>query len=520
MFKKMSFLFLLFFTYPSFADYTLNLLHTNDLHAHLMPFKQNGEDCSELNNTCRGGFDKIKAFIDTERKKNPSLILLDAGDRFSGTIFYTMRKSQDIATLMQKMNYDAMALGNHDFDDGLPELIKFTQTVTPPLLASNVIFPSNHPLTKKVLPALVLHRNGKQIGIIGSLAPETKTTSSHAEEISLEEPIDKIRPLIEKLKQQGVNIIILLNHLGFDKDELLAQQLTDIDIIVSGHTHTLLSNSSDENAQGPYPVIVQNPQNKPVLIVSAGIGGHHVGRLSVTFDETGEIVSFNGDTIPMDEKILPDNEIKTTIEKLNQKLSATLLAPICQTVTHIAMTPRGNFCSESCYVGEVLAQTLLQAANKQKQTDFAFLNAGGIRSGLPEGKITSKHLAQAYPFDSEAAIIRLTGQEVINYLNHGLEKYLINDRTNEFLQVAGLSYTFSQKTQQVQDVLINQKPIELTAIYNVVLPVFLAKGGDGFPQAKTIDILKGNTVRDLIASQLKETGELTQPFENKIKCID
>lgn len=502
-------------TAHSNANYQLDIIHTNDLHSHLIPFKSDGSKCSY--DTCRGGFAKIKSFIDTEREKSSNLILLDAGDRFSGTVFYTLRKSKDISRLLNEMHYDAMALGNHDFDDGIQELEKFSQNINAPILNSNVIFPTTTPLNSKVLPVLVLHKNGRQIGIISTITPTTKTTSSNAKDIELNEPIKTIQPLIQKLKQQNVDIIILLNHIGIDKDIELAKQLSDVDIIVSAHTHTLLSNNPNEKeSKGSYPVVVPDKNGKNILIVSSGIGGHHVGKLSVTFDKNGEIIAYQGDTIPMDNSIQPDPKILNILEEIQTEIDAILNQSIFSNKEKIALTRDELFCSESCYIGEVLTDSLLAAAQKiEPKTDFAFLNSGGIRSGLPEGNITFQNIAQTYPFDSKAVIVQIKGSEIISYLNHGLKEYIPDDRTNPFMQVAGMDYLFSAKDKSVKKLNIHNAPLDPEKNYLVVMPSFLANGGDEFPKLKIVKELSEKTIREEFISILKE--KKINKFENRIK---
>ncbi len=497
---------------PSFK---LDLLHTNDLHAHFLPFKSDGSSCTY--NTCRGGWAKIKSFIDKERKNNPNLILLDAGDRFSGTVFYTLRKSQDMPLLLNEMKYDAMCLGNHDFDDGLPELEKFQKKINAPILNSNIIFPQKSDLSKSILPAIVLHKMGRQIGIISALTPTTKTTSSNAKEIELTEPIETIQPLIQKLKKQNVDIIILLNHIGIDKDIELAQQLSDVDIIVSAHTHTLLSNNPNEkDAKGGYPVVIKNKDNKNVLIVSAGIGGHHVGKLSVEFDEKGEILAYQGDTIPMDNSITPDSQMLKILETIQSEIDTILNQKIFSTTQKIPLTHDGLFCSESCYIGEVLTDSLLKAAQKiEPKTDFAFLNSGGIRAGFQQGDITFKNIAQTYPFDSKAVIVKIKGKDIISYLNHGLKEYVTDDRTNPFIQTGGLGYLFSGTNKLVKKIDIPNKTLEDEKEYLVVMPSFLAKGGDGFPILDVVTELPEKSIREEIISILKNSP--IKKFENRIK---
>ncbi len=502
------------YTYAN-TPFKLTLLHTNDLHSHFLPFKSDGSSCTY--DTCLGGWAKIKSFINTEKQNNKNLILLDAGDRFSGTVFYTLRKSQDISVLLNEMQYDAMCLGNHDFDDGLPELEKFVKNIKAPVLSSNVIFPEKSFLKNDILPVIVLHKEGRQIGIISALTPTTKTTSSNATEIELKQPIETIQPLIQKLKNQKVDIIILLNHIGIDKDIELAQQLSDVDVIVSAHTHTLLSNNPNEKeAKGGYPVLIPNKDGKNVLIVSAGIGGHHVGKLSLEFDEKGDIVSYQGDTIPMDNKIKPDTNMLKMLDTIQSEIDAILSEKIFFNSQKIPLTHDGLFCSESCYVGEVLTDSLLKAAQKiEPKTDFAFLNAGGIRAGFQQGDITFKNIAQTYPFDSKAVIVKMKGKEILPYLNHGLKEYVPDDRTNPFIQTAGLGYLFSGTEKIVKKIDLNKKSLEDEKEYLIVMPSFLAKGGDGFPTLEIVKVLPEKSIREEIISILKNNP--IKKFENRIK---
>ncbi len=495
--------------------YRLDLLHTNDLHSHFLPFKTDGSSCTY--ETCSGGFAKIQTVIQQEKKENPNLILLDAGDRFSGTVFYTLRKGKDIPNLMNEMHYDAMNIGNHDFDDGLDELYKFVQKSNAPVVSANVQFPKNHPLKKEIRPALVIHKNNRQIGIISLLTKDAKTTSAKADEINLLSYEEALTPLVNKLKNQGVDIIILLNHIGIDEDIKLAQNSTDIDIIISAHTHTLLSNNPEEkNAKGGYPLVIKNKNGEKVLIVSAGIGGHHIGKLTAFFDKNGLVHSFSGDTKPIDTSITPDTKMVKMIEDIQSKVNDILTQKIFTTTAPIPLTRNSAFCSESCYVGEILTDALLKAGQKANpNVSLAFLNAGGIRAGFPKGEITFQHMAQTYPFDSKAVIVKIKGADILSYLNHGLKEYILDDRTNAFIQASGLSYLFSAKENRVKNIKINNQPLDMTKEYLVVMPSFLANGGDNFPKLEIIQTLKEKTIREEFISILKE--QKLKPFENRIK---
>lgn len=492
---------------------TLSIIHTNDLHSHFLPSDAKYQDCEEGNEHCLGGYGRIKMFIEENRQDNT--LVLDAGDRFSGTVFYTLRKSQDVTALTNVLNYDVVTLGNHEFDDGLNELEKFAVGLSAPIVSANVVFPKDSKLNKRIVPSVIVHKNGLKIGVIGALAEETKSESAKAQDINLTAVIPAVREEVERLKQQQIDILIALTHIGIDKDMALAKAVPDLDVIVGGHTHTLLSNNRyEKNVFGAYPMIVRHQNGSKTLIVTSGLAGHHVGLLNVKFDKNGYISSFNGDTIRMDDKIKNDLKITDMIADIEAKIQTVISEPILMTQIPIHMTGKERYCSENCYVGEVLTDTLLNAT-KEYHTDIAFLNAGGIRAALPKGQVAFRHIASAYPFDSNATIIQMTGAELVAYISHGIQKYLPNDRTNAFLQIAGGTYEFSPDTKKADNVRVSGNPVDENKIYRVIVPSFMAEGGDGFKVFENKHTLP-ISIRDMMINYLKSNPHI-KPFENRIR---
>lgn len=494
------------------SDFTLHLMHTNDLHAHLIPFNPDNRACDYSSKACLGGFARLKTVIDAYRTQYPDTILLDAGDRFSGTVFYTLRKGQDIIKLMNDFHYDAMTLGNHDFDDGLSEIEKMTAHTNAPVVCANIDFSDKDTLKQKIRPALIVERNGQQIGIIGALTEDVKTETLHAGEITLKPFLQSIQQEINRLKQQGINKIILLSHAGVTVDEQLAHQLTDIDIIAGGHTHTLFSNNpTEKTAKNPYPKVVKNAQGKKVLIVSSGYGGQHIGQLSIDFNQKGEIIAYQGDTKRIDADVPVDSGMEAKIKSIEKTLAELLNAPLTEVPFNIPLTPNRLFCSENCHIGEVLTDLIKQTV---PEAEIVFLNAGGIRTGLPNGTVTFKHLAQSYPFDSPLILTPMTDTEIRAFLQHGLKNYLPNDRTNAFLQIAGATYTFDPQNRQLKT-LIYETPKSQNETYLVAMPSFIANGGDGYPKRSTFKTLPAS-VRDILKTGLQNMNE-KPTLQNRIQ---
>ena len=497
-------------------SFELHLLHTNDLHSHLLPFNPDNRECTYNQKGCFGGFANIKTVVDSYRQKYPDLILLDAGDRFSGTVFYTLRKGQDIIPLVNQFKYDVLTLGNHDFDSGLSEIEKMMTVVNAPVVSANVVFPKESVLAKQIKKSVVIERQGRKIGIIGALTPDIKTETISAKEIDLLPIVQSIQQEIDILKKQNIQYIILLTHIGFDLDKEIASQLTDIDIIVSAHSHTLLSNNhTEKQAQGRYPTVVYNKNQEKVLIVSSGFGGQHIGALSVVL-KNGVVQSYNGDTIRIDSSIQPNQEIRVQIEKIEQELSEQLNKPIMTLNENVHLTPNQLFCSEECYIGEVLTDALKQ---KYQDVDFVFINAGGIRSGLFKGAVSFKQLAEVYPFDSSVVVVKMTGKQVEAYLQYGIKNYVSNDRTNELLQTAGLSYTFDSQKRYITDIKILSGNLDQNKEYRVILPSFLAEGGDGFP-IYPVEKELSQSIRNLLIDIFQLPTYQLPVFEKRIQKIN
>lgn len=494
----------------------LHLLHTNDLHSHLLPFNSDNRKCTYNQEDCLGGFATIKTIIDSYRQKHPGLVLLDAGDRFSGTVFYTLRKSQDIIPLMNQFQYDALTLGNHDFDSGLSEIEKMMKVINAPVVSANVKFPKESVLAKKIKKSVIIERQGQKIGIIGALTPDIKTETASAKEIDLSPLVQSIQAEIDILHKQNIQYIILLTHIGFDLDKEIASQLTGVDIIVGGHSHTLLSNNDmEKQKQDSYPVIVSNKSGEKVLIVSSGFGGQYIGLLSVVLKD-GSVQSYNGDTIRIDSLIQPNQAMKVQIEQIEQELAEQLNKPIMTLDKNVSLTPNQLFCSEECYIGEVLTDALKQ---KYQDVDFVFMNAGGIRSGLFQGDVSFKQLAEVYPFDSSIVVVKMTGAQIKAYLQYGINNYLSDDRTNAFIQAAGLSYIFDSQAKKIISVQTQQGDLDNNKEYQVILPSFLAGGGDGFPVCP-IEKELSQSVRNLLIDIFQLPTYRLPVLEKRIQKIN
>jgi len=204
-----------------------------------------------------------------------------------------------------------MALGNHEFDDGVDGLVPFIRNMTDlPILSCNIDV-SNEPKLKNLIkPSIIKEFEGRKIAIIGYTTPDTKFLSKPGETVIFNDEIDSIRNEIKNLQIEhgnSLNIFIAVGHSGIEKDKEIAAKIEDLDIVVGGHSHTFLFTGdtlpSTEKPYGPYPLVYDHGVKGKTLVVQASARGKYLGRLDTVFDENGIIVKYGGNPILLDESI-------------------------------------------------------------------------------------------------------------------------------------------------------------------------------------------------------------------------
>lgn len=516
-------------------DFTLTILHTNDVHARIDQVTASGSSCSADNaarQRCFGGYARLSTQLAALRASRPNAITLDAGDVFQGTLFYTLAKSDAVKPFLGALGYDAMTLGNHEFDDGPAELARFLEGLTVPVVAANVDA-SREPLLRGRWQAhRIIEIGGERIGIVGLTTPETTITSSPGETIGFGAPIEALRREVSALQAAGVNKIVALTHLGATVDADLARQVDGVDIYVGGHSHTLLHNGEDPRRQGPYPLVVRTPSGAPALIVQAYYGGLFLGDLQVTFDGAGVVTRWEGDTIPMDARIARDPGIQAMVDRMAAPLAELRARQVgVATATLDGSSARCRFAE--CTLGNLIGDAMLAAASGT-QARIAIQNGGGIRTSIPAGPITLGQVLEVLPFSNTLATLRLTGADIVAALEHGVSRAddARNEGTGRFPQVAGLRFGFDPskpvgsriRAVEVRTAAGGFAPIDPNAIYPVATNDFLRKGGDGYAmfRDKAIDAYDaGPNLEDVLTAHIQALGGTVTPtLEGRVVRID
>jgi 5'-nucleotidase len=496
------------------ADYTLTILHTNDFHARFEPISKYDSGCGSEDNAegkCFGGSARLVTAIADARARSNNSILVDGGDQFQGTLFYTYYKGALAAEMMNKLGYDAMTVGNHEFDDGPEVLAGFMSAVNFPVLLSNADVSGEPLLAGKLAKSTIIERGGQKIGLIGLTPEDTDELASPGENITFYDPAMAVAEQVAKLQDNGVNKIIVLSHSGYAVDQRVAAAVPGIDVIVGGHSNTLLSNTN-ERAAGAYPTMVGN-----TAIVQAYAYGKFLGELNVTFNDAGEIVTATGEPIVMDGTVAEDAATVARIAEAAAPLDEIRNKVVAEAATEIG-GDRAVCRAMECSMGNLIADAMLDRV-KDQGVEIAIQNGGGIRASIDAGPITMGEVLTVLPFQNTLSTFQVDGKTLVEALENGVSQ--MEEGAGRFPQVAGMTYAVDPAAAagaRISDVMVGGAPIDMAKVYGVVSNNYVRNGGDGYKMFKgamnAYDF--GPDLADVTAEFLAAKGPFTPYTDGRI----
>ncbi|CAH1168273.1 unnamed protein product [Phyllotreta striolata] len=489
------------------CNFELLLLHNNDVHGRFEETEKNTGACRERNRnvSCVGGFARTAHLVRKYRNEaksgaGPNVIFLNAGDTFVGTVWYTVHTWKICTAFMNILKPDVQCLGNHEFDKGTDELYNFVSSVKFPTIGGNVDFSKVPKLDKIVPKSIVLTINGTKIGIVGHVTPDTEKISSPGATVFLDE-IEILRQETERLDKMGVKIIIDLGHSGYGKDKEIAKKVPLVDVVVGGHTHTFLWSGGKQpdidEAKGPYPTMIKQNSGKRVPVLQAFAYSKYLGRIKLTFDDHGNLLTHSGQPIFLESSIVQEPDVLKLLETyradiniVNKKTLGTSLV----TLDGATSTCRYGECNFGNLIAD--ANVLYQASMaKEVWTDapIGLMNGGSIRATViprtSDGGVTRGDLLAALPYGNLIMTLKLKGSDLIKTLELGIRS---NGETSrgEFLQVSGLKVLYDRSKPSMSRVVSvrvrcgncvipTYRPIDVNKYYSVVTSNFLADGFDG-----------------------------------------
>lgn len=456
--------------------FTLSIIHTNDTRAAHLP-DANGN----------GGAARLAAVVNQIRAQNPNSVVIDAGDRFTGTLFHTQYRGQDQVQIMNLIGYNAMALGNHEFDNGDKVLADFINGLNFPVLSANLDVSGSPDLNSRVLPYTIIDMSGRQIGVIGLTTAQTTEISNPGDALIFNSNYAAIaNEYAAVLEDLGVNVVILVVDVGPGEAEVLIPELVGVDVVIGGRSQT-----SASTLAGDYMLEFENMAGDTIYYVQAEANTRFVGRMNMTFDADGFVTGVNGELIFLSRYITPDPTVDALVADLYEQVRALSEQPIGATATAV-LDGRREVCRvEECSLGSVIAESMRFTSGAQ----IAIMNGGGIRASIDAGDITLGEALSVQPFSNLLSTFQLSGADLITALENGVSGVSVTDGvigrsglSGRFPQVAGIRYSYDP-TQAVGSRIVSVEiqaedgsfsPIEPDTLYTVVTNGFIRTGGDGY----------------------------------------
>jgi 5'-nucleotidase len=539
----------------------MKILHINDHHSHLSPDDGFGVDLGTGVGEVEyqlGGFPQVVEKFQQLEGRGQNTVKVHAGDAVTGTLFYSLFEGEADAALMNEVCFDMFALGNHEFDDGDAQLangfltdLASDPSCHTPVIAANVVPEVGTPLRpsegESFIQPYVIEEfvGGQKVGFIGiDIAQKTKQSSSPLESTQFLDEAATAQQYVDELTEMGIENIVLVTHYQYDNDLELARQVTDIDAIIGGDSHTLLGDfaAMELNSSGDYPTKTTNADGDPVCVAQAWQYSYVVGELNVTFED-GKNVGCEGtphllvsepdggytkevvidgeeEDVPLTarekrdfERALrdvpnvtiarPDQKAQRILDGYNEQVSVLEQQEI-GTATEDLCLERipGQGRSQICEIDEVSTSEAVSNVNggfiqqivtdafaaRAFRADFAIQNAGGVRIDIPAGPITIADAYELLPFANTLVELELSGQEVADVLEEAVTFAIDPDGStgaypygSKIRWNADLSETAGNRISNIE-ILDGSDwtPIDRNATYIVVTNSFIASGRDGY----------------------------------------
>lgn len=469
--------------------HNLSILYTGDTQGHLSSFYYDSKKPV-------GGVAKRAIYFQDKRRHSDMVWLtLDSGDAISGTPLSNAFEGWLDIVAMNRLKYDAMCLGVHEFDYGVDRLRALMGEAEFPILSANIVNASDgEPFAK---PYVIIERGGLRIAILGltSADIDDQLPPEKFRGLQVMDPIAMAEQLVPQLAAQS-DIIVALTHLGIDEDIRLSSKLQEIDVIVGGMSHSEL--------QVPMKV-------GRTLIVHDGEYGKNVGLLKLSFQRTGadwENKYFDSLLEPMSGKWVENSDYVDWLAKYQAQLGERL--------SRIAGTSKQRFSNLKVFSSETeLGNYVCDVLKARSSADVSLLPAAFFRGDIPQGDITLSELYSALPYDHYGMVLTLTGAELVQVLSEGAG----NIGKPGFPQVSGLSFGIANS--RAYDVMVNGQPVDMFATYRLATSDYLANGNLGYSTLGTIETRRntGYLIRDMVQDTLQSGQPASAILSNRINFV-
>lgn len=483
--KKISLAALSVLAMASFGSMVTNarnlvILTTNDVHSTVDP----GDDGN-------GGVLQRKAIIDSVRRAEKDVMLIDAGDAVQGSLYFRFFRGLVENELMQLQDYDLRILGNHEFDNGINELAHYLTPWKGKVLSANYDARGTA-LDGLLTPYVVKKIDGKRIGFFGlNVDPKGLIGTDNMGGVRFKDVITTANTAAAMLrKKEKCDLVVAVTHIGYTAkdnkttDVDLARASKDIDIIIGGHSHTVVT----PGREGKYPSIVNNAEGRPVLIAQTGKYGPNIGYINIDLDDLKKgkrpsAEEFEYRLIPVTDRFPHesyDQDITAWLAPYKHDVDSVNARVIGYAPTPLdSDDPVGEYANWTADMArDIMQQTLdsIHAADPASTlpvtVDMAIMNVGGIRQDMKAGPVTEGKILSTFPFTNKLVLLDLTGEQLLQAMESAAR------RGGEAIS-AEMKVLVDDNNHMI-DAWLNGRAIDPEKHYYVVTINYLADGNDGF----------------------------------------
>lgn len=477
---------------PNFK--VITVFATSDIHGHLEPYKASGME-REI-----GGLAKMSKIVKDFRVKQPNTLLIDGGDAPYNTNITNLFEGASAIEIMNEMGYDAMALGNHDFDFPFDVMKRNAGNAKFPFLSANTYYNGEYP--EFLAPSIIKEIDGVKVGIIGLTDDQSRvyTHPRNVEGIVFKEQFEAAQKAVDEIAEK-TDVVIALAHIHGNNPEL-PKKVKGIDVEIGGGQD-----------------VVGLPQNiEGTWLISPGKHAEVLNQINLNI-LNNKMIGINFAHIFLTENLEKDQAVENIIEKYRTQLDEKMQNVMGE--TKVALDgERSTVRLKESNLANIIADSLRDLTG----AEIALQNGGGVRASIDEGEITMNEIYAVLPFDNTVVVVEASGETIWKALEHGVSWY--PSAAGGFLQVSGLEYTFDASKEvgsRVTEVLVNGKPIEKEKNYKVVTNDFLTGGGDNFTMLKedTKELLKTRFyLRDSLVEYLAKQKSISPELEGRIKVLN
>jgi len=519
----------------------MTIIHVNDTHSHLEETSTSLVLDGQKTYLSLGGIARMATKVREIKQYKPDALVLHAGDAVQGTLYFTQFQGEADFRFLNEIGFHAMVLGNHEFDRGPETLASFAQRANFPIISGNLNVQNDPHVSDQFPPYITQEISGQTVAVIGLTTARTSEISSPGDHISFDDEVASAQRIIDELAEKGIDKVVALTHMGFHEDIRLAEAVTGIDVIIGGHSHTLLGDMEDLglSGEGPYPYVTQDQSGNAVCVAQAWEWGKVLGVLDVSFDNNGDIISCAGNPIllagdsflqkndqgvkvevsaevanklvefidhhPNIDIVTPDSDIQHTLDTEYKpaidQFKETVVASVSEPLFHLR-EPGKHTTGEILMKGSLIAPHVCEAMcwfpseKSGIHVDMSIQNAGGVRIDIPDGNLTVADVYTLLPFGNQLYVLELTGSEIKAALEIGV------GRSGGAFPYVGRARFSVNMEKPVGDRIVRLMiknasgdfvPVISDQKYMVATNNYIAGGGDGYTVLKDAEGLREDT---------------------------